>query len=186
MAAAIFLLICLQSALTATYRIVSDRVGYRMSERIRNAIHCHLLFVPFDHFLRHERGDLLNALATHSFSVAAAYNSLVRIAVSAGAIVVFAMFLLAASWQIALMALAGFRVLTAARQLARVSRVLGEKMMTVNLDLSTLMLRRRCRGCAPCAALQPKRDSTSAFKQCRADRPTPPWASHSYIICWLP
>ena len=55
---------------------------------------------------------------------------------------VFATFLLAASWQIALMALTGFASLSlASRQLVRVSRAFGEKMMTVNVDLSTLMLK---------------------------------------------
>ncbi|MFA7430445.1 MAG: ABC transporter ATP-binding protein [Rhodospirillaceae bacterium] len=142
LAVAIFLLIGFQAGLVATYRIASDRVGYRMSEKIRNALHRRLLYAPYDDFLRHERGDLLNTLATHSFSVATVYNSLVRIAVSAAAIVVFSVFLLAVSWQIGLMALVGFAVLSiGARLLARVARAYGARMLKINLDLSTILLK---------------------------------------------
>lgn len=142
LAGVIFLLIALQAGLVATYRIVSDRIGYRMSQRIRNAIHRRLLYAPYDEFLRNERGDLLNALATHSFSVATVYNSLVRIAISAAAIAVFAVFLLAVSWRIGLMALVGFAVLSlSARVLARVARAFSEKMLKVSLDLSTILLK---------------------------------------------
>ena len=69
-AAGIFVLITAKAGLSLTYSIVSSGVRHRLSEVVRNGLHRQFLTLPYTDIRRHDQGDLLDLLATSSWSIA--------------------------------------------------------------------------------------------------------------------
>ncbi len=66
----VFVLITAKAALGFAYTLVSARVRNRLGEVVRNGLHRRFLESPYAEIRRHDQGDLLNLLATSSWSIA--------------------------------------------------------------------------------------------------------------------
>ena len=108
----IFLLIVLRGLLALAYNAISAGVSDRISEAARNALHEQYLTVSYDFIRRHELGTLLEILAKESWALADAHARLTRLVINGCSIIVFAVFLIALSWQIALVAFVGSLILS--------------------------------------------------------------------------
>jgi ABC-type multidrug transport system fused ATPase/permease subunit len=141
MALGILALIMARAGLAYVNRIISADIGERISEAVRNRLHAHYLSAPYAFMQRHEQAQLMEVLGSESWLIADAYRSLTRILVGACSVLVFGAFLLALSWPIALMAVAGSVVLSLAlRRLARPAQALGRRVKQVNQKLGEHML----------------------------------------------
>lgn len=142
LAAFIFALILIKTLLGLLYGLVIAFVSNEMNETIRNRIHEQYLEVSYDYVRRHDQGELLNVLATASWTVAEAWHCLLRIAVSICAVCVFGTFVLTVSWQIALIAAIGSSLLwLMLKAMSRRARRLGEQAMQANRQLAERMLK---------------------------------------------
>jgi ABC-type multidrug transport system fused ATPase/permease subunit len=141
MALAILALIVARAGLAYVNRAISADIGERISEAVRNRIHAHYLSAPYAFMQQHEQAQLMEVLGSESWLIADAYRSLTRILVGACSVLVFGAFLLALSWPITLMALAGSVVLSLVlRRLARPAQALGQRVKQVHQKLGEHML----------------------------------------------
>jgi ABC-type multidrug transport system fused ATPase/permease subunit len=141
MALGILALIVARAGLAYVNRAISADIGERISEAVRNRIHAHYLKAPYAFMQQHEQGQLMEVLGSESWLIADAYRSLTRILVGACSVLVFGAFLLALSWPITLMALAGSIVLSLVlRRLARPAQALGRRVKQVQQKLGEHML----------------------------------------------
>jgi subfamily B ATP-binding cassette protein MsbA len=104
LAVAIFTLIVLRGWIAYWYSRISAGLSAQISEAARNAIHLQYLEVSYDFIRRHSQAELMDVLGTDSWAVASAYRAFTRIIINLSAILVFAAFILALSWQITLAA----------------------------------------------------------------------------------
>jgi subfamily B ATP-binding cassette protein MsbA len=104
LAATIFALIVLRGLIAYGYNRISAGLSAQISEAARNAIHLQYLEVSYDFIRRRSQAELMDVLGTDSWAVASAYRAFTRIIINLSAILVFAVFLLALSWQITLAA----------------------------------------------------------------------------------
>lgn len=104
---AILVVIILKSLLSVTNAFLESRMRHRIQYEVRHRLFAALMKKPFLELSRYDRGELLSVLATESYAVATAHSSLVRIGVNIGSIIVFGVFLLFASWEVALIAVIG-------------------------------------------------------------------------------
>lgn len=140
-AAGIFLLIALKAGLGLAYGLVASGVRHRLSETVRNGLHRQLLMRSYAEIRRHDQGDLLNLLATSSWSVAEACMSATRVLINACSILVFGAFLLALSWPLTAVAATGSVLLfLALHLLADRARRLGARSRDINQDLAARTL----------------------------------------------
>ncbi len=140
-AAGIFLLIALKAGLGLAYGLVASGVRHSLSETVRNGLHRQLLMRPYAEIRRHDQGDLLNLLATSSWSVAEACMSGTRVLINVCSILVFGAFLLALSWPLTAVAAAGSVLLfLALHLLADRARRLGARSRDINQDLAARTL----------------------------------------------
>lgn len=141
LALAILLLILARAGLSFLNRSLAERVSEQIAEAARNRVHEQYLTVSYGQMQRYEEAQLVEVLATESWLVADAYTSLTRILIGACSIVVFAGFLLALSWPIALAAFTGSVLLALVlRRLARPAQALGRERKRVNEKLGEQML----------------------------------------------
>lgn len=141
MAGVILLLIVGRGVLAFAYRLVSASVSESISERARNLIHEQYLTASYGFVQRHEQAQLIEVLGTESWVVAGAYGSLTRLIVNGCSILVFAVFLVALSWQITLVAVVGSLVISAGlRRLSGPARDLGKQSKQVHQELGEHML----------------------------------------------
>lgn len=141
MAGVILLLIVGRGVLAFAYRLVSASVSESISERARNLIHEQYLTASYGFVQRHEQAQLIEILGTESWVVAGAYGSLTRLIVNGCSILVFAVFLVALSWQITLVAVVGSLVISAGlRRLSGPARDLGKQSKQVHQELGEHML----------------------------------------------
>ena len=137
----IFALIAAKAALGLAYTLVSARVRNRLSEMVRNGLHRRFLMGAFAEFRQHDQGDLLNLLATSSWSIADAFMSATRVLINFCSIVVFSAFMLGLSWQLTAVAGGGATVLfLALHLLSGRARRLGSRAREVNQDLAARSL----------------------------------------------
>jgi ABC-type multidrug transport system fused ATPase/permease subunit len=137
----IFLLIVARGWLALAYSLISSSVSNRISESVRNGIHQQYLDVAYDFIRRHDQAELLEILGTESWLVAGAHASFTRIVINFCSIIVFAMFLLALSWQIALTAFLGSLLISGGlRWLSAPARKLGTEVKRVHQALGERML----------------------------------------------
>jgi ABC-type multidrug transport system fused ATPase/permease subunit len=141
MALAILLLILLRAGLSHANRSLNERLGEQINARARDRVHEQYLSVSYGFMQRHDEAQLIEVLGTESWLVADAYRSLTRIIIGACSILVFAGFLFALSWRIALMALAaGLMLALALRRLAQPAQALGRQVKQVHEELGEHML----------------------------------------------
>jgi len=140
MIALIFFVIIAKSILNFSYSILASTVTNRISEKIRNGIHAQYMDVAYEYILRYDRGDLLNILASDSWNIANIYISLIRMVVNIGSILVFGVFLIAASWEIAIIAGLGSLVLgLVVHLLSQPARRIGAEAVKINIRLAEQM-----------------------------------------------
>jgi ABC-type multidrug transport system fused ATPase/permease subunit len=141
MAAVILLLIIVRGGLAFANNIISAHVSEQISEKARNLIHEQYLSVAYSFIQRHEQAQLMQVLGTESWLIAGAHGSFTRIVISSCSILVFATFLLALSWKIALVALVGSALVSAGlRRLSEPARQLGKRVKRVHQLLGEHML----------------------------------------------
>lgn len=107
----VLLLIAGRAAIGYGYATRSATVKARLAERVLNGLHRQYVEVAYAQIRAHDQGTLLNLIATLSWSVPSAYLSFTRVIVNVCAVMVFAGFLLALSWQITVAAAAGSALL---------------------------------------------------------------------------
>lgn len=141
LAGVILMLIVVRGALAFANNVITAYVSETISERARNLIHEQYLNVAYGFVQRHEQAQLMEILGTESWLVAGAYGSLTRVVVCACSVAVFGGFLLALSWQIACIALAGALLLSLAlRRLAKPAQALGRRVKQLHQQLGEHML----------------------------------------------
>ncbi|MCP5432739.1 MAG: ABC transporter ATP-binding protein [Alphaproteobacteria bacterium] len=141
MALFILLLIVARGALAYAYGLISESVSSRISERAMNLIHKQYLSVAYGFVQKFEQAQLMEVLGTESWTIAGAHASFTRIIVSLSSIAVFTAFLLALSWQVALIAVVGSALTMAvSRRLSEPARKLGAQVKEVNQELAEHML----------------------------------------------
>lgn len=137
----IFGLITAKAGLSLAYSVVSSRVRHRLSEVVRNGLHRRFLMAPYTEIRRHDQGDLLNLLATSSWSIAEACMSATRVLINACSIVVFGAFLLSLSWQLtAIAAVGSIALFLALHLLTDRARRLGASNKDINQNLAARTL----------------------------------------------
>jgi ABC-type multidrug transport system fused ATPase/permease subunit len=140
-ASGVLVLIVARGLLAFAYSVLSADVSERISEIVRNLLHRQYLSVSYSFVRLHEQAQLMEVLGTESWLIAKAYTSLTRLIVNCCSIFVFAAFLLAVSWQITLIALAGSLIISfVLRRLSEPARILGERVKHVHQGLSEQML----------------------------------------------
>ena len=141
MAAVILLLIIARGGLAFANNIINAYVSEQINEKARNLINEQYLTVSYSFIQQHEQAQLMEVLGTESWLVACAYGSLTRILISGCSILVFAVFLLALSWQITLTAMLGTLLLSAGlRRFSGPAQALGKKVKRVHQELGEHML----------------------------------------------
>ncbi|HKD47800.1 MAG TPA: ABC transporter ATP-binding protein [Rhizomicrobium sp.] len=141
LASLIFAAIAAKAAFTAAYSTISSHVQNGLARDVRDRIHRQYLDVDYDYIRQQEEGEMLKMLATDSWTVSDAYQSVSRVVINAVSMVVMIGFLLLISWPLTLIMLAGSTLLYLA--LNRVSgylRRLGRETMEINRKLAVCML----------------------------------------------
>jgi ABC-type multidrug transport system fused ATPase/permease subunit len=137
----IFAVVLAKTALNMAYGLVTTTVKNGISEDMRLRVHAQYLAVSYDYIQRHEYADMLNVLAKESWSIPDAYYIVTRIAINICGIAVFGTFLLAVSWQLTAIAVAGSSIVFFLTQrFAGPLRRLYEKAITLNNELGHRML----------------------------------------------
>ncbi|MGI4808003.1 MAG: ABC transporter ATP-binding protein [Janthinobacterium lividum] len=137
----IFVMVLAKAALGFCYSSIAASVRSGLSETVRNRLHRQCLEMSYQEVRRYDQGELLNVLATTSWSVAEAYLSFTRVLISLCSIVVFMTFLLALSWQITAIAFTGSVLLFAAfRVLSNRAARLGERINQFNRGMAARVL----------------------------------------------
>jgi ABC-type multidrug transport system fused ATPase/permease subunit len=141
LASLIFAAIAAKAAFTAAYSAISSHVQNDLGRNIRDRIHRQYLEVDYGYVRRREEGEMLKMLATESFAVSEAYQSVSRITINAVSMAVMIGFLLLISWPLTLIMLAGSVLLCLAlNRVSRLSRSLGRETMEINQRLAVCML----------------------------------------------
>jgi len=137
----IFAVVLVKTALNMAYGLVTTTVKNGISEDMRLRVHAQYLAVSYDYIQRHEYADMLNVLAKESWSIPDAYYIVTRIAINICGIAVLGTFLLAVSWQLTAIAIAGSSIIFFVTQrFAGPLRRLYEKAITLNNELGHRML----------------------------------------------
>jgi ATP-binding cassette, subfamily B, bacterial len=137
----VLVMIALKAAFSTGYVMLTSFVQNRLGESIRDEIHRRYLDVEYGYIRQRDEGEMLNVLATESWSVSAAYQSLCRIAISATYTLVLTCFLLVISWQITVLGVLGAGLLfLTLNLLGRPARRLGEQARDVNQEMAARML----------------------------------------------
>lgn len=141
LALAVLVLIVARGALALLYTLISSSIGERISERARNLVHEQYLTVAFGYIQKREQSQLMEVLGTESWMVAQAYGAITRLMINSCSIFVFAVFLLALSWKITLIAVIGSIAISAIlRTFAQPARSLGQTAKAVHQSLGEHML----------------------------------------------
>lgn len=101
-AAAIVAMILLKSALGIFNALLSNKVYHDIELKVSNRLFAELLAKPYLELTSYDRGELVSIIMVERHALANAHASLVRIGINLGSAAVFGLFLLATSWQIAL------------------------------------------------------------------------------------
>ena len=137
----IFAVVLAKTVLNMAYGLVTTTVKNGISEDMRLRVHAQYLAVSYDYIQRHEYADMLNVLAKESWSIPDAYYIVTRIAINICGIAVLGTFLLAVSWQLTAIAIAGSSIIFFVTQrFAGPLRRLYEKAITLNNELGHRML----------------------------------------------
>lgn len=141
LASLIFAAIAAKAVCTAAYSMISTHVQNDLARDVRDRIHRQYLDVEYGYVREREEGEMLKMLATDSWIVSDAYQSVSRMVINAVSMTVMIGFLLLISWPLTLIMLTGCAILYLA--LNRVSgflRRLGRETMEINRKLTVCML----------------------------------------------
>jgi subfamily B ATP-binding cassette protein MsbA len=134
--ALIFLSLIVKALLNFVYGALTAGVRHAVTTKVRQNLLRQYMTVSFDYIRQHDEGELVNILASESDSIADAYYSLTRVAISVCAVSFFAFFLLVISWEITAIAAGGaFLVFSIRRRLSLPARRLGEELTVSKNEL---------------------------------------------------
>jgi subfamily B ATP-binding cassette protein MsbA len=137
----ILLLIIARGALAMMYDRISENISEGLSERARNLVHLQYLTANYGFFQRRDQANLLEVLASETWVIAGAYGSFTRLVINFCSILVFSLFLLAISWKIMLVAIAGSAAISlVSRAFTRPAQALGQRVKDSHERLNLQML----------------------------------------------
>lgn len=137
----ILLFVGVRAALSYGYSLVVARVRGELGQRVRDDLHTVYLRMAYGDFRKKDQGDLLNLLATTSWSLSDAYLAVTRIGANLCAIGIFSVLIAFSSGVLFAIAASGSLVLFfAMRLLWRPARRMGEDMHQANQRLAEQML----------------------------------------------
>jgi len=137
----LFAVIMTRTAISIGYGQLVARARHELNERIRRALSEQYFRMSYGSFLRYEQGDLIEASVGQSWCVAESYAAVAHMIVCIATATVFGVFLLGASWQITLIAGAGFAALyVAAHFLHSKARLFGEKVSAAQQNFADALV----------------------------------------------
>ena len=139
LAIAVLLLVALKAGIAQAYTLLTIRSKNDINARVMAAAHERLVDMPFARLRAHGQGELINTAAADTWQMANAAYLITRIAINLCMIAIFSLFILALSWQIALMALTGGAAIAFFGQL--IAREARERSVNVRKDVETLYTR---------------------------------------------
>lgn len=139
MAFALLGLVALKAAISHLYTIVTIRQKNAINAKVMAAAHAKLVDIPFARLRTQGQGELINTTASDAWQMANAAYLIARIGINTCIIAMFALVILALSWQIALMALTGGAAIAFAGQL--IARLAREHGVRVRRDIEALYTR---------------------------------------------
>ena len=141
MAIVLLLLIVLRGALSYANNMISVFVSEQINEKVRNLIHEQYLTVSYRFMQQHEQAKLMEVLGNESWFISNAYVGQTKILISGCYILVFTLALLMLSWQIMLVAMLGYLLVSfALRRLSAPAQAIGREVKQVHEKLGELML----------------------------------------------
>ncbi len=139
--ALIFLFVGARAAFAYCYSLVVAHVRGALSQRVRDDLHALYLRMAYGEFRKRDKGELLNLLATTSWSIADAYLALTRIGANLCTIGVFGLLIAYSSGTLfAIAAVGSLSLFFFMRVLWRPARRMGEEMHSANQRLAERML----------------------------------------------
>lgn len=132
-AAAIVVAIVLKSAISVANALLANKIRHDIQYETRERLFEALLAKPYLDLSRHDRGELHSILAVEAYALAGAHYSLVRIGVNIGSTIIFGLFLILTSWQVAVIVAVGAVLHGQLSRLlaARVTRYGADKAMSI-------------------------------------------------------
>ncbi|WP_448501131.1 ABC transporter ATP-binding protein [Sphingomonas sp.] len=141
LAAAILAMIVARALIAWRYNTTSAWIGEEISRRARDLVHRNYLAIDYGRFQSHDIAQLMETLGSETWAIARAYRSWTRLLINGCSIAVFTLLLLALSWRITLVALAGSLAINlTARLLARRARAIGAETRAIHRDMGEQML----------------------------------------------
>jgi ABC-type multidrug transport system fused ATPase/permease subunit len=139
LAIAVLLLVAVKAGVAQLYTLLSIRYKNDVNARLMAAAHAQLVDMPYASLRAKGQGELINTTATDAWQLANAAYLLTRVAINLSVILIFSLFIIALSWQIALMAAAGgVAIALAGHLIARVARAHGVR---VRADIEAIYTR---------------------------------------------
>lgn len=140
--AALFFVIIIGNALLIYgYQVLTAILLNRIAERMRDLVHRQYVTVAYGYLQKRKQGDLVQTLATNTWTVSEAFYSLARIGISLCTVAVFGIGLFALSWEIGVTAAASAAVaFLLLRLLAKPVRRYGDETLAANRILAERML----------------------------------------------
>ncbi len=137
----IFGLVLVKAGLQTLYWVIVALVDGKAGHEIRAALSQRLLSLGYSFFLNHDPSRLVTIVSTESWRASDAIRLAFSITASAGAVVVFAAFLLTVSWKLALCVGTGVLAIRLAQvAFARRLELLSDRITTTNNTLASRML----------------------------------------------
>lgn len=140
--AALFIVIIIGNALLIYgYQVLTAIMLNRIAERMRDLVHRQYVTVAYGYLQKRQQGDLVQTLATNTWTVSEAFYSLARIGIGLCTVGVFGIGLFALSWEIGVTAAASAAaVFLLLRLLAKPIRRYGDETLAANRILAERML----------------------------------------------
>jgi subfamily B ATP-binding cassette protein MsbA len=141
LAAAIVGLISARGGLGYLYAVIGATISSEISAEARDRVHRQYLWMPYALMKIREHGELLDVLATQTWTLASAFLGLTRLIINLCAILVFGVVLLYLSWQITITAAIGSLLLSLTISgLSAPARRYGAQAKEINQELAAQTL----------------------------------------------
>lgn len=136
-----FVLILLNAALVYANQVTTATMMNHVAQRMRDLVHQQYVTVGYRYLQKREHGELINTLATETWTTSEAFFHLARIGVNFSTVVVFGIGLFTLSWIVGVTALGcAVIVFVLLRLLSRPVRKLGNDTLAANQILAERML----------------------------------------------
>ncbi len=140
-AALFFGLILVNALMIYAYQVMTAVMLNRVAGRMRDLVHRQYVTVAYGWLQKREQGELVQTLATDTWTVSEAFSSLARIGINLCTAAVFGVGLFALSWEIGLTAaVSAVLVFILLRSLAGPIRRYGDETLAANRVLAERML----------------------------------------------